>query len=527
MASPGDRATPATEPSRRSRLAASLLPAWAPYIAVVLSALLMWAAFPPLDVGPLAFVAPIPFFWAIRRVERGLEAVSLGFVWGSLFYGVMLYWISVLGFIAWFPLTIALGAYFALYAFVIWSFRLWPAWRWWMIAVGSWVAIEFIRARFPFGGFPWGNIGYAASGFDPLLGTVQWLGPAGWTILAVAFSAGMALWLENRQVNWRFVVDSGVAVLLLAIAGSLFPPSVDGSSMRVAIVQGNSPCPMVHCQNENRRIYESHLALTQTIPDNGADLVVWPESSTGTPFEPEGNDAVRGAIIEEAARIGAYFLIGGDHIVEPDAFVNVNVMYSPEGVKLGEYHKRHPVPFGETVPLRGLLGFIPQLDQVPRDMIPGTEPTVFPVGEDFVGSVISFEGAFARSIQSIAANGSNLMVVTTNESSYGETAASDQLIDMTRVNAAAIGQDLVHAAITGSSTFITAGGAVGEKTGLYEGTVLYGSVSMRNAGPTLFTRVPYWPIILALAALVLALLWPGEGGLEDVVGRRRRESGSR
>ena len=53
----------------RSRLAASVLPAWAPYIAVVLSALVMWAAFPPLDLGPLAFFAPIPLFWAIRRVE--------------------------------------------------------------------------------------------------------------------------------------------------------------------------------------------------------------------------------------------------------------------------------------------------------------------------------------------------------------------------------------------------------------------------------------------------------------------------
>jgi apolipoprotein N-acyltransferase len=280
---------------------------------------------------------------------------------------------------------------------------------------------------------------------------------------------------------------------------------------------------MVHCQNENRRIYEDHLRLTETIPDNGADLVVWAESATGTPFEPEGNDAVRGAIIAEAARIDAYFLVSGTRTIDAESFVNVNVLYSPEGVKLGEYHKAHPVPFGETVPLRGLLGFIPQLDQVPRDMIPGTEPTVFPIGEDFLGSVISFEGAFARNIQSIAAAGGQMMVVTTNESSYGETAASDQLIDMTRVNAAAIGQDLVHAAITGRSTFITADGSVGEKTGLHEEAVLFGNASMRSAGPTLFTRIPYWAFILALAGALLALLWPGQGGLEDVVGRHRQE----
>jgi apolipoprotein N-acyltransferase len=409
------------------------------------------------------------------------------------------------------------------YAFVVWSFRLWPAWRWWLIVIGAWVVLEFIRARFPFGGFPWGNIGYAASGFPPLIGSVQWLGPEGWSILAIAFSAGAALMIEDQKQNWRFVVDPAVAILLLAIAGSLFAPSTDGTALRVAIVQGNSPCPMVHCQNESRRIYESHLALTGTIPDNSVDLVVWPENATGTPFEPDSNDTVRSAIIDQASRIGAYFLVSGTRVVPPDGFLNVNVLYSPDGVFLGEYQKRHPVPFGEYVPLRGLLGFIPQLDQVPRDMISGTEPVVFPIGDDFLGSVISFEGAIARSVQSVAANGSQAMVVSTNESSFGETAASDQLIDMTRVNAAAIGQDLIHAAITGRSTFIGADGSVGEKTGLYEAAVLYGTVTMRDAGPTIYTRFPYWATLLAVVGLAFALFWPGEGGIEDLVGRRREQ----
>jgi apolipoprotein N-acyltransferase len=115
------------------------------------------------------------------------------------------------------------------------------------------------------------------------------------------------------------------------------------------------------------------------------------------------------------------------------------------------------------------------------------------------------------------------MVVATNESSYGESVASDQLIDMTRVNAAAIGQDLVHAAITGKSTFISASGEVGETTDLFTETVLYGDVAMRSAGPTVFTRFPNWVLLLALAGAAAALFWPGEGGLEAIVGRPRRD----
>ncbi|MEN8113366.1 MAG: apolipoprotein N-acyltransferase [Actinomycetota bacterium] len=495
-----------------------------PYLAALVSALLMWAAFPPLDIGPLAFVAPIPLLWALRRVERGYEAISIGFLWGSIFFGILLNWIAVLGFIAWVPLVLLMASYFALYGFLVWLFRLWPAWRWWLIAVGAWVGIEFLRARFPFGGFPWGNIGYAAAGTTPFLGAVQWIGPSGWMILAVAFGAAGVLVIESRE-HWRPIVDTSVVILLIGVVGGLFPPRADGEQLRVAIVQGGSPCPMVHCQNENQRIFEQHIMWTQTIPEGGADLVVWAENSTGTPYDPEGNESVSAAIIEEAGRIDAYFLVSGTRRVEPNGFLNVNMLYSPQGVKIGEYAKQHPVPFGEYVPLRSLLGFIPQLDQVPRDMVRGTEPVVFPMTLDDtqsnLGSVISFEGAFTRSIRAVADIGSQLMVVATNESSYGDAPASDQFVDMTRVNAAAIGQDLVHAAITGRSTFITAAGAVGETTGLYEETVLYGDVAMRSAGPTLFTRYPNWTMLLALVGVLAALFWPGEGGLEYIVGRRK------
>jgi apolipoprotein N-acyltransferase len=492
-----------------------------PYLAAVVSALLMWAAFPPLDLGPLAFVAPIPLFWALRRVERGFEAVMLGFLWAGVFFGTLLWWIHVLGFIAWFPLVVLLAAFFAIYALVVWLFRLWPAWRWWLIAVGGWVILEFVRSHFPFGGFPWGVVGYAAGGFPPLVGSVQWIGPTGWTMLAIGFGAAITLLIEDRE-NWRFAVDTAVVIFLLAIAGSLFAPSADGEVIQVAIVQGGSPCPGTHCQNEARRIFEQHMALTESIPPGTANLVVWPENSLTAPYEPEGNDEVRAGIVEQASRIGAYFLVSGTRTVGEDEFLNVNTLFSPEGVKIGEYTKRHPVPFGEYVPLRGLLGFVPQLDQVPRDMISGTEPVVLPLQSGMLGSVISFEGAFDRSMRSIAANGSEVMVVATNESSYGISAASDQLIGLVRVNTAAIGHDTALAAITGRSTFIEADGTVGERTEQLDETVLTGEVKMRTAGPTLFTRFPYLALVLAILAILAALFWPGEGGLESFFGRRRR-----
>ena len=202
-------------------------------------------------------------------------------------------------------------------------------------------------------------------------------------------------------------------------------------------------------------------------------------------------------------------LISGTRIVGEDNFINYNALYSPDGVKIGEYHKRHPVPFGEYVPLRGLFGFVPQLDQVPRDMISGTQPVVFPTEFGIVGSVISFEGAFARSMRSIARAGAQLMVVATNESSYGSEVPSDQLIGLVRVNAAAIGLDTAHAAITGKSTFITGGGEVGDETELLESIVLYGVMQFSVDVPTVWVRFGDWFAALAVLIAVLAIAVPG------------------
>ena len=482
----------------------------APYLAAVAAAVLMWAAFPPLGWGILAFVAPAPLLWGLRRVERGWAAVGVGFLFGAVFFGILLHYIRYVGFVAWLPLVIWLAATAAAYGLLVWAFRHWPANRWFLVVVGGWGLWELVRTRLPFGGFPWGTTGYAAGGNPGAIGSVQWIGPSGWSILAIAVAAGLVLYVEDRA-NWRLVVDSSVVVALVALAGSLFPPSADGPVLRVAIVQGNSPCPQTHCQNEKQRIYESHLDLTRSIPRGSVDLVVWPENSTGGLFEPDGNLDVRAAIAAEATRLEAYFLISGTRSVSAEEFLNINMMYDPAGRKIGEYAKRHPVPFGEYVPLRDLLDFIPQLDQVPRDMVRGEDAVVFTLPQGVVGSVISFEGAFPRRLRSEVDAGAQVLVVATNESTWGTAEAADQFIGLTRVNAAAFGQNLVHAAITGKSVFIESDGTLGDSTGLLTREVLFGEVAQRTSGKTIYARFGDGLLFLALAAAVAAVAIPGEG----------------
>jgi apolipoprotein N-acyltransferase len=493
-----------------------------PYAAAMLGALLMWAAFPPLDLGLLALIAPAPFLWALRRVETAGAALAVGFTYGAVFFGLLLFWISVLGFVAWIPLTLWLGLLAALYGLYAWTFRLWPGGRWWLIVVGGWAVWEWVRSYFPWGGFPWGSVGYAAAANPGFIGSVQWIGPGGWTVLAVGISAGLVLLIENSG-DWRYLVDPSVVAMLLVMGGLLFPARTDGEVVRAAIVQGGTPCPQTHCQNENQRIFDRHLELSRAIPRNSVDLVVWPENSFGTPADPLSNDDVEQTLKIEARRLGGYLLVSGTHNVDASSFLNMNIVYSPVGTEVGRYEKRHPVPFGEFVPFRGVFDFIPQLDRVPRDMVRGDKPVVFQIKDGVLGSVISFEGAFSRYFRSEANEGAQLMVIATNESSYGGHApASDQLIEMARVNAAAVGMDVVLAAITGRSTFITSEGEVGPTTELLQEGVITGDVQFRTAGPTVFTRFGDWMILVAFAGAVAGIVTPGAGRPEGALRRRRR-----
>jgi apolipoprotein N-acyltransferase len=486
-------------------------------LAVLVSAALMWAAFPPVNAGCVVFLAPAPFLWALRRVRSKREAAGLGFLFGFAFFGGMLWWIYIIGAVAWIPLITALGVYAALYALVLYVARHWSPWRWWVVAVGGWAAWEFVRARFPLGGFPWGSAGYPVGTIPGARSAAQWIGPTGWGVIVIAFAAALVLMTEEERDRRPLELTTGLLALLV-VAGFIFSPDATGAEVDAVIVQGNSPCPGVHCADEKEQIYNSHYALTRQIPADGVDLIVWGEDSFGGSFNPTFNPEVASQMGSEAERLGSYLLAGGTRSAGPENFDNVNVLFSPEGAIAGEYMKQHPVPYGEYVPFRDQLGFIQELQQVPRDMRRGEGPVVFDLhvgGQEVrLGSVISFEGAFIRHMRAEVRRGANLLVVATNEGSYGRSPASEQLISMVRLNAVSLGVDVVHAAVTGRSTFISADGSIATPTDLFTSAVMRGSVRVQESRRTFYAIVGDWLQISAMVAALVVLVigfWPARG----------------
>jgi apolipoprotein N-acyltransferase len=252
------------------------------------------------------------------------------------------------------------------------------------------------------------------------------------------------------------------------------------------------------------------------VGDGARDLIVWGEDSFGGEFNPTYSADTRAAMASQAIRVGATLLAGGTRPGSPGTFDNYNVVFGPNGAIVGEYLKRHPVPFGEFVPFRNLLEFVPQLASVPNDMNRGSGPVVFPIsvgqGSGLFGSVISFEGAFSRTIRSEVQAGAQLIVVATNEGSFGRGSASDQLIGIVRMSAASLGVDVVHAAVTGRSAIIRADGSVAGRTELFTEDVLQGTVNLQTSRRTVYAVAGDW-LQVAMVLVAIAVAGNSVGGV--------------
>lgn len=476
-------------------------------LGAVAAGLALVLSFPPTGWAVFAVPAVAVLLAILRFLPSRRIAWASGAAFGIAYFGALFPWIGELGLIALIPLVLTEAAFTTVYAGVLHRFRAVSPARWYVLAVGGWALAELVRERFPLGGFPWGMLGYTVVEYPSLREAAPWIGTSGWSVLLAAAAAGLVLASESvrtRNVDFRFLAAPLLAAGVLSIVGDAVPAGPGGAEVRVAVVQGNAPCLGYHCAGEREATYRTHLALTRTLRPGDVDLVVWPESANGGGFDPT-NPAVAADMAAEARRLGAVLLAGGDRVLDEETWVNENVVFGPGGEVIGTYRKRHPVPFGEYVPARDLFRWIDALAAVPRDMVPGDGPVVFDTPAGDLGSVISFESSFSRYSRETVLAGADLLVVATSQASYPFSAASGQLIGMTRMRAAELGVDVVHAARTGRSALLVDGGDVAAATPLAVEAVLVGSVHLDDGDPTLYARWGDWVQLLAVGAGGVAL----------------------
>ena len=466
---------------------------------------LYFLSFPPFDYWYLIFPSVYFFYSSTITAER---VFSNGFVFGSIAYGVILFGIQSIGYEAWIPLAILMGLMYGFYSKAL-KFIATKTNNNLFALVGVISGFGLLRSYFPFGGFPWGYsstvllTGYQDNIFFLLVPKLfKTFGPIGYSLLLESFILFLYLLIRGKEERRNELKKFLIMIIIFAVPLIFSEISIREDitkEIEVSIIQGNSPCPGTKnkCENERQRIYENHLSLTKSLnserneKDNGTPrLIVWAESSSGFKNDPKENSETLNQIASETKRLKASFLIGGDRPSNPGEFENYGIFINENGVISGEYLKQHPVPFGEYIPFRKYLDWIPPLALVPRDMVRGSNQEVFTTiqNEIKISPVISFEGSFDRYIRRSVEMGAELVVILTNQASFGKSGMSDQFILMSRANAISNNRDIVHAAITGKSAFISGiDGDVYSSSDLFTEEVLTQKIKTSNTN-TLYTK---------------------------------------
>jgi len=478
--------------------------------ACVAGGVLWYLSFPP---RPLWWLAPIAFglFGLAVHGRRARAGFGYGTLFGLAFFVPLLHWTGLfVGAVAWLPLSAVEAVFIGVGGAAIAVVSRLPAWPVW--AALLWVADEALRARVPFGGFPWGKVAFgqpdgifvslAAIGGTPLVAFAVVLAGFGLTALVLAPRRPLAL------------LTAGLAVLLPIAASAAVWPLVgtdpNAGSATVAAIQGNVPRLGLDFNAQRRAVLDDHVKETEKLAADIAagrakqpDLVIWPENSSD--IDPYANADAYDEISQAVDAIHAPVSVGAVVSSQPPGPKNTAILWKPGVGPVSQYVKRQLQPFGETMPMRSFFAHFSADVARAGNFVPGTKPVVFPMGPAKVGLDTCYEVAF-DSVVRASVTGSTLLAVPTNNATFGLSEMTYQQLAMDQERAVEHGRAVVVAATSGVSAIIQPDGHITQQTGLFTPAALVATVPLRST-TTLADRLGAWPEWALVAAGLLALAW--------------------
>ena len=489
---------------------------WSAAVALV-SGIVGAYAFPKAGIWPFAILSVAGLSWAVHGC-RSRTAAWLGFVYGLAFFVPLLHWTGIyVGAFPWLLLATAEAGFMAALGAVLpllQRLRAAPVW----IAC-AWVLEEALRDRLPFGGFPWGRLAFSQAD-SPLKWFIA-LGGAPLLSFAVALAGGGLAVAALRLSRWSprprmLALDLAwpvgvllVGALAMAPVHALAPSGHPAPPLHIALIQGSVPDRGLAFEDRAGQVLENHVAQTEKLAAEVAagkaaqpDLVVWPEDASDLdPYQ----DAAAAALINQAVQaIKAPVLVGAILQGPGDKRRNAGILWSPTTGPGATYIKRHPVPFAEYLPLRSIATKISSAAKlVTQDMVAGHGNGLLRGGPLPIGDVICFEVAYDDLVRSSVEAGAQVLVVQTNNATFGHTSETYQQLAMSQLRALEHGRTVLQVATTGASAVINPNGNIVTRSGaLYQPAILTSDVQPIT-GLTLADRVQAWPeYVLSTLALL-------------------------
>ncbi len=306
------------------------------WLPAMLSALTLWAAFPPLSWGWLGWLAPLGWLLVCEReVPVGRRGYFILWLSGCLFWLLILYGIRL----AYWPLVfgwLSLSLYLAIYVPVFVAVTRVMRWRWkWPLVVAApvvWLGLELIRS-YLLTGYAANTLAHTQVHYPRVIQLADQLGGGGVSFIMLTLTAAVLPWCrllmsvlagDSRAIAGQSAMSRASVLWASLLVGGLLGYGwwrVDEADrglrakaplLRVLLVQENTPSIFdSYSEERNQQAWQAYFKMTRSgaaewakqNPGEAIDLVVWPES-TFTANEPWMETDVDAGLPEEVMREG-------------------------------------------------------------------------------------------------------------------------------------------------------------------------------------------------------------------------------
>jgi apolipoprotein N-acyltransferase len=308
-------------------------------------------------------------------------------------------------------------------------------------------------------GFPWNLPAYAWSAAPGVMQSAGLIGSYGLTVLTVLLGASLAEFARGQPRAWRLPGAAIVLFALIWIGGEarlalVQPGYVPG--VRLRLVQPDVPQTEKFRRQYLARNWARLMDLSAAPAHIAPTLIIWPEAAPPFPLDR----------VPEALRQIAPFT-ADDHVMmsgtvrvealpgDTYRYFNSFEIFARGARLIGTYDKFHLVPFGEYLPLPGLLHAVGlnKLVDMPDGFGEGPGPQTLAIpGAPPVGPLICYEIIFPEEI--VGATRPGWIVNVSDDAWFGPSTGPYQHLLTARMRAIEYGLPIARDTNTGVSAVI-------------------------------------------------------------------------
>ncbi len=404
-----------------------------------LSALLIFLSFPPVSLGPLAWVGLVPLIVALSQL-RPAQGFFVAWLFGTLMMGGVNHFLGMFGLLPLLAVALFFGLFYALFGLVVAGLAPLRMVRLQVVAVAAaWTLVEMARGHAGPLAYTFGHLAYTQHSMLPILQFASLMGAYGVGFLIALTNAGLAVLLlaflpdnwyhppssrpERNRAASRTMLAVYSLVFITYIWGALIirgtpEPAPGIASLRAAAVQASASFSTPPKPDEITDAINTYVELSEELPGK-FDLVVWPETAVG--LDINAAPFIQNRIGKVAEELEAYMLVGALEW-EDEKLYNSALLISPEGEYLDTYRKINLVIFGEYVPLRSDWKFLERYPLRGRDFSPGLERKIMDISGVKIGPIICFEAIFPGPGREVSRLGADVIVIL-NSDNWAEGSA--------------------------------------------------------------------------------------------------------